>query len=365
MRGAVRWAVCVALILCAPARAQSSDAPFDATTIGTPANLSSATWRFALGDDPRWSDPAFDDSQWKIFTPEKNFKAQGMSVPSGMWWYRLHVQVRPGSKTLAITGIESSYQLYVNGRLIGQQGGFPNRPRLYRAVPQLYPIPPDAIASGSMTIAVRQWLSPFFGQFEYGFTGGILLGNWGWLSDYRSLGRDSTLFDSFEDIAQGLIGFMVGIWALALFRAQPEHREYLCLAVMGLIDATLGCISAPIQLAQLPLMEVILPGSILSVLYRIALVLFVCAFLRVRVTTWIRAYCVALFLAPITFASMYSGWIPHRYYIIRTVSSSRPRLTSLLRCWPFANTAGETGKPASCFCLSCFSQPRDYDYLFV
>jgi len=41
----------------------ASDAPVDATKTGAPANLSNATWRFAVGDDPLWADPAFDDSQ--------------------------------------------------------------------------------------------------------------------------------------------------------------------------------------------------------------------------------------------------------------------------------------------------------------
>lgn len=98
MRGAVRWLACITLIACAAAPAQT----FDATKIGTPANLSTATWHFALGDDPRWADPAFDDSQWKTFTPQRTFRSQGYTVPSRIWWSRIHVRIVPGTRNLAV-----------------------------------------------------------------------------------------------------------------------------------------------------------------------------------------------------------------------------------------------------------------------
>jgi len=321
MRGAVRWLACFALIACAPARTQT----FDATKIGTPANLSTATWHFTLGDDLRWADPAFDDSQWKTFTPEKNFKAQGMSVPSGMWWYRLHVQVRPGSRTLAITMVESNYQVFINGKLVGQQGSFPGGIRSANASwEQVYPIPADAIHGDTIVIAVRQWLDPFLGQYDFGLSGPMLLGGRGWLNMHSTLRRNSSFFDSFGDVAQGLIGFMVGIWALALFRAQPEHREYLWLAFMGLVDATGGCLSPALRVTQLPAWEVFLPGAILNVLDIIALVLFVCAFLRVRINWWIRVYCLALLWTPLINMALWQGWILQKYYLLGVVIVSTP-----------------------------------------
>src|SRR5260370_32439097 len=61
-------------------------------------------WRFHPGDDPRWPDPAFDDSTWQpvepLLTPGK--------LPAGGWpgvgWFRRHLRLEPAlaEKVLAI-----------------------------------------------------------------------------------------------------------------------------------------------------------------------------------------------------------------------------------------------------------------------
>ncbi len=53
-----------------------------------PASLS-GMWRHQAGDDPRWADPAFDDSAWpSVRMPEK---AQNPVV--GFSWYRFRVRL--------------------------------------------------------------------------------------------------------------------------------------------------------------------------------------------------------------------------------------------------------------------------------
>ena len=319
MGGAVRWLACITLIACAAAPAQT----FDATKIGTPANLSTATWHFALGDDPRWSDPAFDDSHWNTFTPRRTFRSQGYAVPSRIWWSRVHVHVVPGTRNLAVRVLDASYQIYINGRLVGQQGGFPDDPRMTYFNEEVYPIPVDAIPGDSVVIAVREWLLPELSQYDYAPLGDVLLGDQSLLRDHRSLQHDSLVLSNAGGAAEGLIAFIVGIWSLALFRTQPEHREYLWLAVIGLIDASASWIAAALRLSQPPIW-VGLSTQALVVLYTIAFVLFVCAFLSVRVNWLVRAYCIALFWMPINSIGLYQGWIPHRYYIVGVVIVSSP-----------------------------------------
>ncbi len=49
-------------------------------------------WRFQMGDDPRWADPAFDDSAWPTVTLGKSLAEQGFESYAGFAWYRLHIQ---------------------------------------------------------------------------------------------------------------------------------------------------------------------------------------------------------------------------------------------------------------------------------
>jgi len=252
MRGAVRWLACITLILCAHAGAQI----IDATHIGTPLDLSQQTWRFTASDDPRYANPAFDDSQWKPIWPRKTFKEQGYAVPTGLFWARLHVHLLPETN-LAMTLTEQSHQVFVNGKLIGQKGGFPDHPNVSYEVEQLYSVPAEAASGHSTVIAFRLWWSPDSDQVDLALSdGAILLGDQTILRDVVRRHRYSRFFDLFiGDIARGIFAFMVGIWALALFRTQPEHREYLWLAAIGLDDAVWACFTVPTQVSQVPIWE--------------------------------------------------------------------------------------------------------------
>jgi serine phosphatase RsbU (regulator of sigma subunit) len=61
-------------------------------------------WRFHPGDDPRWSDPAFDDSTWELVEP----LLEPGKLPAGGWpgvgWFRRHLRLEPAlaGKVLAI-----------------------------------------------------------------------------------------------------------------------------------------------------------------------------------------------------------------------------------------------------------------------
>ena len=322
MRRAVRCLACLALIACAPARAQT----FDATRIGTPADLSTATWRFTAGDDPRYADPAFDDSQWNAFSPQKNFKSQGYGAPSTIWWSRLHVQLPPGPRDFAILILEDSHQVYVNGCLIGQKGGFPDHPRTSYIVQQLYSIPAQCVPGDSAVIAIRLSWNAEYGQMDIPFTyEPMLLGDQKILSDIVRRHRYSGFFAvEIGDIARGLFAFMIGVWALALFRAQPDHREYLWLALMSLCDAVWACLVVPASTNQVPIWEAWLPQSVTTAIFDVAFVLFVCAFLRVHVNWWVRAYCVALLAGPPITAGCGLGWISFNFFICTSCLLSTP-----------------------------------------
>ena len=48
-------------------------------------------WRFAIGDDPRWADPGYDDSAWPTIDVSQSASSQGIDSYSGFAWYRMQV----------------------------------------------------------------------------------------------------------------------------------------------------------------------------------------------------------------------------------------------------------------------------------
>lgn len=64
-------------------RAPAGDAPVP-ITLGQSVVPLYGPWKFHIGDDPRWADPSFDDSQWEtvdlIPTPQTTLRAVPIAV---------------------------------------------------------------------------------------------------------------------------------------------------------------------------------------------------------------------------------------------------------------------------------------------
>src|ERR1700729_85610 len=63
-------------------------------------------WRFHLGDDRAWADPALDDSNWEPIRVDEPWGQQGHPSYTGFAWYRLRLQIdssnSAGTKSLAV-----------------------------------------------------------------------------------------------------------------------------------------------------------------------------------------------------------------------------------------------------------------------
>jgi hypothetical protein len=137
-------------------------------------------WRFQLGDNVRWSDPAFEDSKWdQIFVPSP-WEDEGFPGYDGYAWYRKHFQAAPEwkGKTLLIDlgNVDDVDEVYLNGRFIGFSGSFP--PQYYTAydVSRRYPVLDSYLNfSGDNVIAVR--------VFDAEQAGGIIRGRVGIYED--------------------------------------------------------------------------------------------------------------------------------------------------------------------------------------
>ncbi|MEO2034599.1 MAG: acetylxylan esterase, partial [Planctomycetaceae bacterium] len=95
-----------------------------------------AAWHFHPGDDPTWSQPQFDDSQWPTINAGKPWEDQGYTDHDGFAWYRKQITIPSrlreqaryrlsGALWLSLDRIDDVDATWVNGRRVGGSGSFP------------------------------------------------------------------------------------------------------------------------------------------------------------------------------------------------------------------------------------------------
>jgi hypothetical protein len=134
-------------------------------------------WKFHIGDNPRWADPDFDDSQWETvdlaagsasFDPaigatgySPGWTAKGHPGYSGYAWYRIRLQVADPGEALAMlvpSNIQDAYQVFSNGRLAGSMGKFDRRvPTIDHSQPRMITLPPSG---GTVVLALHLYMAP-------------------------------------------------------------------------------------------------------------------------------------------------------------------------------------------------------------
>ena len=208
-------------------------------------------WRFHTGDDPRWSDPDFDDSSWKLLRSDQPWDGQGYASYRGFAWYRFQVLLPANRSALAlfIPVIFGNYQVFAGGRLVGQLGGLPPKDKLAFSFTvgseRLIPLPKDLTsAGGPLSIAIRIWINPREPKNALG--GGpqaaIRIGDAGLLSEWKTLQIRSGFWSVFAANILLLVYLMAGSAGLGLFLLRPTEREYLWFAASELANAAFGAL---------------------------------------------------------------------------------------------------------------------------
>lgn len=157
-----------------------------APAVDTPRSLA-RHWQFQPGDDPRWADARFDDRAWTSLQVPKSWGRQGFAGVYGMAWYRTRVSLPWPVDTpigLALGKIDSAYEVFAGGRLLGGVGRVPPSPDMQYDRHRIYVLPPDVReADGSVVIALRVWRAagkspgaagPVEGPFEIGPLDGVI-----------------------------------------------------------------------------------------------------------------------------------------------------------------------------------------------
>ncbi|HTX75125.1 MAG TPA: SpoIIE family protein phosphatase [Terracidiphilus sp.] len=244
-------ALCLALLfVCAPPLwAQAPSPPATAPATAAPAApvpvlravvRLDTPWRFAIGDDPRWADPAYDDSAWPTIDISQPASAQGIDSYSGFAWYRMRLDPQQlasvagasgGQPLVLLVSPNSVGQLavYVNGIETGRTRGADTL-TMYQSPAFLVPLPPGPNAP--LLIAIRSWAGPRV-TIHRGLLERVELGSANDLADHLQMAR-AVQWD--ERVASSLfltLAFLcVALLGAALYVAQRNHTEYLWLAIL-------------------------------------------------------------------------------------------------------------------------------------
>jgi phosphoserine phosphatase RsbU/P len=217
-------------------------------------------WRFRTGDDPRWADPAFDDSNWQPVTLGQPLTDQGFDTYSGFAWYRIRLQPElvsqfggaAGSAQPVLFVVGNSVgqiAVYVNGVESGHTRGMTDKLEEYQSPPFIVPLS----GSGPIDVAIRTWADPTV-QIGRGLLDKVELGPRDDMAERLSMavGRQwnehaiSAMFVAFLFLGVAILG-------AALYLAQRHHSEYLWLSLLCLSVAAGGAFDTAFGLAAMPM----------------------------------------------------------------------------------------------------------------
>ncbi len=303
-----------------PSRAAA--AAFSFTTDHEPVISLAGRWRFQAEDDPRFANPAWDDSNWKLLRSGDSWADQGYKNLSGFAWYRFRITLPPGEEpfSLLLPDMNSAYQVYLDGALVETSPGFPPARLLFYQAPTLIPIHGiSRLSLRTVFVAVRVWHSPVWANYvgggpEEGSESLQLAGPSALLE--RHLRHDVLLqrFNMSASLDLATLDLLAGLTSLALFLLRRSEREYLYFGIAISVPAL------PLLLWYTtvghPLSVYLIDSATLvtRLISRLAYLAFFYRLLQSRFTwlLWVAITCLFLNLIPMTllegFGVLGVGW---------------------------------------------------------
>jgi hypothetical protein len=255
------------LLVGSAAAAEAS--PANPITLGKAVVALNGVWKFHTGDDARWAEPDFDDSNWESvdLTPVAGahdsdvgltgyvpgWQTKGHRGYIGYAWYRVRVSIEsPPGEGLALSGppyVDSAYQVFLNGRLIGEFGDFagatPAAYGIHR--PKFFPLSAADISmaqsQNGCVIAFRVWMGSWMlGDPE---SGGIHIApslgtTAGAVARYQAQ-RWETIRGYIVDAVEAVLFWLLALVACSLIpfdRSSPAYRWLAAaLAFIGIARA--------------------------------------------------------------------------------------------------------------------------------
>jgi phosphoserine phosphatase RsbU/P len=270
-------------------------------------------WRFHPGDDPRWADPDFDDSQWPLLRSDTPWGKQGYAGYSGYAWYRFKFLVADGTKPFSVLlpDFVSGYQLYANGGLIGSNAAFsPTRDPRADAHPAIFKLPVSGPGPQTIQFAIRAWAYKPIADWVGGGPREDLsaAGVEGVLAESLAGDEDSASLTYASEYVFANLVLVAGLTVLALFLFHPADREYLWFSVLLLANAAFSAFHIWMNLGSFPFPLWRLLDTVFYSTSIVAALNFFVIVLRVRRSPlWLIVCCFAA-AAPVSSALLYFQW---------------------------------------------------------
>lgn len=276
-------------------------APEQTVTVGNSAVALSGPWKFSPGDSPWvdgspvWAQSGFDDAHWatmdlapKVGSADLIFgtpgfvpgwTARGYPEVSGYAWYRLRLRVNNPGQPVSLKmplDVDDAYQVYANGRYVGQFGRFSARhPSLYYSQPLSFPLPAPG-PDGETDLALRFYMSPdtrFQAPDVGGMHGPPTLGLASTVHLLQAAEDDANLHRWFGTLLRTFILLLIAPLALWAWLRNRRERMYLwfflalaCTILDGLVRV-LTDLSFALTLAADTLFELVLVFPLILLLW--------------------------------------------------------------------------------------------------
>ena len=308
--------LCSSIFLVLGCAAQISSTTTPNSALSAPPSLSGlhavlqldGPWQFAIGDDPRWADPTFDDSSWLPVNASQPLVDQGIAAYTGYAWYRLRLQPQQLSQVnllkddpllaLLVSG-DSVGQLavYVNGDVAARTHGMTDAPTMFQSPPFVVPLG-SADTAKPIVIAVRTWADA--GSLtQRGHLTRVELGNQSDISE-RFTAAQATLWDNnLSVIALAAFAFLaVAVLGLALYLAQRHHPEYIWLAILCTLAGFARILRVVFGLGFIPLNTFAIVHQFAAYAFVAATLEFVYRFTGSSLRRTVRAFQLVALLVP-------------------------------------------------------------------
>jgi two-component system, NtrC family, sensor kinase len=216
-----------------------------------PERFSNSGWKYHAGDDLKWKEVSYNDSDWNIY--QTDFKLD--SIPQGMWqgigWFRLKLVIDSSLYNQVIALVMNHYgasEIYLDGKLINQYGTPDKNPDVEKTLRPLFaqPVMLSLDNKPEHLLAIRYSFtqaSVFYNKYgmlwhiikPVGFAGFSV--HFGDSKDAVNLYNESLRKNLFVTIACVSILLLMGVFHLFLFWFHSRERSNLFIGLFIFILA--------------------------------------------------------------------------------------------------------------------------------
>ena len=341
----------IAASVCVTAKSQAAGAgspvaPIDLQAERMAVTQISKNWRFHRGDDPRWADPGFDDSAWKVLQPTAPWDAQGLAPVNNLAWFRFRLIVPASmpSLLLMMPGAGKAYQIFAGGQLAGQAGRLPPQPpEVLSSTQRIFTLPLRGARplpgsqSKEILVAIRVWQDPrLAGIVPNQLYRPAYAGAAGPIQTFFALSKARSLIARGNDYTQAIISLIVGASTLLLYFL--TRRGFYAWFSLNML---LGTMLLPVRLLSQhfgwEFFTSVYAYALLDFLSLVTAVLFILGALNLLRWRWVASLALAALIAelgPIFFilGTISQPWADGIYFFAGTLPEAI-LIVLLIRGW--------------------------------